>query len=190
MDKLKEQENLSFTKKLELEDAQNLADKQENLTQNLDHARIQENLGCVKKLELEASTQNPSDKQEILCSAKKFELEQIIQNPADKHKNLDKENNLQIALKSQTDSKNLNFQTPETQDANISSNNINTDINAKVWIEPGCISCGACEFITPEVFEVTDRSRVRSNCKYNSGLDDLIEQAANACPVSVIKFKK
>ena len=30
----------------------------------------------------------------------------------------------------------------------------------KVWIEPGCIACGACQFNAPEVFEVTDRSRI------------------------------
>ena len=31
----------------------------------------------------------------------------------------------------------------------------------KVWIEPGCISCGSCQYLAPEVFEVTDRSRVK-----------------------------
>ena len=30
-----------------------------------------------------------------------------------------------------------------------------------VKIEPGCISCGSCQFIAPEVFEVTDTSHVK-----------------------------
>ena len=36
-----------------------------------------------------------------------------------------------------------------------------------VWIDPGCITCGVCEFIAPEVFEVTDISHVKgdADCK-------------------------
>ena len=30
----------------------------------------------------------------------------------------------------------------------------------RVWIEEDCIACGTCEGICPEVFTVTDRSRV------------------------------
>ena len=59
----------------------------------------------------------------------------------------------------------------------------------KVWIEPGCISCGACEFICPEVFEVIEKSEIKSGCDLSS-FSDLIEQAAAACPVAVIKYKK
>ena len=29
---------------------------------------------------------------------------------------------------------------------------------AKVWVEPDCITCNACEDICPEVFKVTDDS--------------------------------
>jgi ferredoxin len=59
----------------------------------------------------------------------------------------------------------------------------------KVWIEPGCITCGACEFIAPEVFEVTDTSHIKpqADLKNNS---NLIEAAAQACPVNVIKYTK
>ena len=49
----------------------------------------------------------------------------------------------------------------------------------RVWIEEDCIACGTCEGICPEVFTVTDRSRV------NEG----IKEAAESCPVEVIKYE-
>ncbi len=55
-----------------------------------------------------------------------------------------------------------------------------------VSITPGCISCGSCEAICPEVFEVPNVARV----KVTDGFDecaDLIREAAEMCPVSVIK---
>ncbi len=57
----------------------------------------------------------------------------------------------------------------------------------KVWIEPGCIVCDACEGIYPEVFEVTDSTcLIRSGAPLDNGLR--IQEAAEACPVEVIKF--
>ena len=59
----------------------------------------------------------------------------------------------------------------------------------KVWIEPGCIVCDACEGVYPEVFEVLDDTCIiRENAPLDNGL--LIEEAAEACPVEVIKFDK
>lgn len=59
----------------------------------------------------------------------------------------------------------------------------------KVWIDPGCIVCDACEAIYPEVFEVTsDTCIIRPDAPLNDGLK--IEEAADACPVEVIKFTK
>lgn len=57
----------------------------------------------------------------------------------------------------------------------------------KLMIEPGCITCGACEFIAPEAFEVTDRSRIRKDVDLQKH-DAVIEKAVRACPVNVIKF--
>ena len=58
---------------------------------------------------------------------------------------------------------------------------------AKVWIEPGCIVCDACEAIFPEVFEVTDSTCIiRPGAPLNDGLK--MQEAAEACPVEVIKF--
>jgi ferredoxin len=59
----------------------------------------------------------------------------------------------------------------------------------KVWITPGCITCGACEFICPEVFEVTDMSHVKPEASLESQ-SDLIKFAAQSCPVSVIKYQE
>ena len=77
----------------------------------------------------------------------------------------------------------------------------------KVWIEEGCIVCNACETTCPEVFLVTEetciiRAEVRTdgkedeNLESKSGLNgdvvderaDMIEEAAEGCPVEVIKF--
>ncbi len=59
----------------------------------------------------------------------------------------------------------------------------------KVWIEPGCIVCNACENIYPEVFHVTaDTCIVKPDYPKNDGLK--VQEAAEACPVEVIKFSK
>lgn len=59
----------------------------------------------------------------------------------------------------------------------------------KVWIAPGCIVCNACEDIFPEVFDVqADTCLIRPNPPLNDGLR--IQEAAEACPVEVIKFVK
>jgi ferredoxin len=57
----------------------------------------------------------------------------------------------------------------------------------KVWIEPGCIVCDACENEAPLVFHVlADTCIVRENAP----LDDAaaIKAAAEGCPVDVIKY--
>ena len=79
----------------------------------------------------------------------------------------------------------------------------------KVWIEEGCIVCDACETACPEVFHVTedtctilgevredgisDENRDAKNpLKGDTGeeLEDQIEEAADGCPVEVIKFEQ
>jgi ferredoxin len=78
-----------------------------------------------------------------------------------------------------------------------------------VWIEDGCIVCNACETTCPEVFAVTEetckiRSEVRVDGQQDTNLDakaalagsfgadlaDQIIEAAEGCPVEVIKFSK
>ncbi|MDA3961824.1 MAG: ferredoxin [Planctomycetota bacterium] len=78
----------------------------------------------------------------------------------------------------------------------------------KVWIEEGCIVCNACETTCPEVFHVTEDTcmilpDVRQDGKetenreeqsalkadFQEELADQIEEAAEGCPVEVIKYE-
>lgn len=59
----------------------------------------------------------------------------------------------------------------------------------KLSIDPGCITCGACEFIAPQVFEVTDKSYIKKEADIEKNCE-LIKAAVAACPVSVINFKQ
>lgn len=61
--------------------------------------------------------------------------------------------------------------------------------SARSTIKPGCIACGPCEFIAPEVFKVTDTSRVIKGANLTQH-EQLIKEAAKACPVQVIKLKE
>ena len=58
----------------------------------------------------------------------------------------------------------------------------------RVWIEEGCISCGLSETNCPEVFKIKDEgSTVIEGVDY-SGLEEKIKEAAESCPVEVIKY--
>lgn len=59
----------------------------------------------------------------------------------------------------------------------------------KVTIEPGCTSCGLCEFIAPQVFQVTDVSRVLPDAPI-ANCAQQIKQAAQGCPVQVITYEQ
>lgn len=58
----------------------------------------------------------------------------------------------------------------------------------KVYISPGCISCGTCEAVCPEVFEVNDVSHVKPNADINK-YEALVKEASDICPVQVIKIE-
>jgi ferredoxin len=57
-----------------------------------------------------------------------------------------------------------------------------------VKVEPGCISCGSCEFLAPEVFKVVITSQVQS--VDFKRFEDSIRQASAKCPVQVIKIEE
>ncbi len=69
------------------------------------------------------------------------------------------------------------------------------ELVTKVWIEPGCIVCDACETACPEVFEVQHDNEtcvVRPEAldvEFNKPLSPQIVEAADECPVDVIKFE-
>lgn len=59
----------------------------------------------------------------------------------------------------------------------------------KVWIEDGCTACGVCESICPEVFVVDDVATVIEGVNFED-YDAEIKDAADSCPVEVIKFSE
>jgi len=59
----------------------------------------------------------------------------------------------------------------------------------KVVVTPGCITCGTCAFTAPEVFEVTDVSRVKQDVDIEKNAE-LIKKAVVRCPVQVIKIEE
>jgi len=59
----------------------------------------------------------------------------------------------------------------------------------KVTISPGCISCGTCEVVCPQVFEVTDVSHVREGADLQKNAEG-IKEAVEVCPVGAIEFEE
>jgi len=59
--------------------------------------------------------------------------------------------------------------------------------NQKLKIEPGCISCGSCQFIAPEIFELDIKSKIKDNANIKDNIE-LIKIAISKCPVNVIKL--
>lgn len=57
-------------------------------------------------------------------------------------------------------------------------------MSMKVTIVAGCIACGACESICPDVFTVFDESEV--NQENVVGNERACREAAEVCPVDVI----
>ena len=57
----------------------------------------------------------------------------------------------------------------------------------KVWIEEGCSACGLCVDICPEVFKLEDVATIIEGVNY-SDYDEKIKEAAESCPIEVIKY--
>jgi ferredoxin len=60
----------------------------------------------------------------------------------------------------------------------------------KVWIEDDCTACGLCVDICPEVFDLPDDIAVVKEGADFSRHEDEIKEAADSCPVEVIKFEE
>lgn len=56
--------------------------------------------------------------------------------------------------------------------------------------EEECIGCGSCEAICPEVFQLDSGSGKAKVIKSPDGLEELIEEAIEACPVTCISWKE
>ena len=62
----------------------------------------------------------------------------------------------------------------------------------KVWIEDGCFCCGMSSDTYPEIFEIPDDhdiNVVKENVDF-SQYEEEIKEAANGCPVDVIKYEE
>jgi ferredoxin len=57
----------------------------------------------------------------------------------------------------------------------------------KVWIEDGCIACGLCSDLCPEVFRLEDIAYVNEGVDLNA-YEDQIRESAEGCPTEVIKY--
>lgn len=59
----------------------------------------------------------------------------------------------------------------------------------KVWVEEECTICGVCEDLCPEVFSVgDDTTEIIAGADFESNTD-CIKEAADNCPVEIIKFE-
>lgn len=58
----------------------------------------------------------------------------------------------------------------------------------KVWIEEGCTACGVCSDICPSVIKMEDEAAVIEGVDYNN-FESEIKEAAESCPVEIIKFQ-
>jgi ferredoxin len=59
----------------------------------------------------------------------------------------------------------------------------------RVWIEEGCTVCGLCEDLCPEVFEVDDEAVVKDGAEFEKN-EAGIKNAAESCPVEIIKYEE
>jgi ferredoxin len=59
----------------------------------------------------------------------------------------------------------------------------------KVTIVPGCISCGTCEAVCPNVFVVKGVAEVKQDADIQKNAE-LVQEAADMCPVNVIKVEE
>jgi len=57
----------------------------------------------------------------------------------------------------------------------------------KAIIETGCIACGLCEKICPQIFEMKDTAEIKADADFEAHTQ-AIKDAAECCPVEVIKI--
>lgn len=56
----------------------------------------------------------------------------------------------------------------------------------KAKVNEGCISCGTCVSVCPEVFRFDDNGLAEAYADVPSGCAGTAEEARDSCPVSVI----
>jgi ferredoxin len=59
----------------------------------------------------------------------------------------------------------------------------------KVIILPGCISCGSCGVICPEIFVLHKIAQVKNDVSFDQH-EKCIKEACEMCPMQVIKIEE
>lgn len=59
----------------------------------------------------------------------------------------------------------------------------------KAKIIDGCIACGLCESVCPNVFKINDLAEVIPNADIDGNIE-AVKEAAEGCPVEVIIIEK
>lgn len=60
-----------------------------------------------------------------------------------------------------------------------------------IWIDQsGCIACGTCAGLCPEVFGQQDDGIAEVICQPDAAMEDIAREAAGSCPVSVIHVEE
>ena len=65
----------------------------------------------------------------------------------------------------------------------------NNKTKKKITVQPGCISCGCCKYVAPEVFELEVFARVKVGADIENNWDK-IKKAAQQCPVGAIVIEE
>ena len=60
----------------------------------------------------------------------------------------------------------------------------------KVWVEEDCTLCGVCEDLCPDVFSMGEETTTVIAGADLEGNTDAIKEAAENCPVEIIKFEE
>jgi len=60
----------------------------------------------------------------------------------------------------------------------------------KVWIEEGCIADGICSDVCPAVFDLNDDGEAFVKDDADLSEVDGIKEAAEQCPVEIIRFEE
>ena len=56
-------------------------------------------------------------------------------------------------------------------------------------VNENCIGCGLCPGICPEVFQMTDQGVAAAAEDIADGMEDMVHEAAESCPVSAIEVE-
>ena len=60
---------------------------------------------------------------------------------------------------------------------------------SKVTVTKDCVTCGMCQNICPDVFDIEDIAVVKAGADFAAN-EDSLREAADICPVEAIQFEE